>query len=1025
MPRHERPRWFRRRAAGRKRRPPASHHDRRRFRIGTAGFDLEPRVALVSDAGVQAYVDSIQWILDPQGFPRPERVTRKDSDTAAGVNNGSVSVHATAPGNDASLSLSFSETASFTANGVYEVRQGQLRLRLAASSQSSLEAGSQGLSQVLGAITPDVMWRLSQPDLDCPRFSVPVTLDYVFEGSANPAVADGSGPTALSLSVAGPAGSRSLKLGTSGSITQAFTSGSSIRLAGLAGGSSGSTFSNASAKLDASLTINWRTDPIPTADLSVGGFALDYKNQEVTLSVGVSGVAALPGSTAAIYWGVDRGGILVPGGRALPEDVAFSTATGGTFRIPLDQLTLRPAGAAGLVVVLDPDDRVAERKECNNEATVRFADLRLDDFEWNLDRDGTAANYKRGVDLTYSVLSSALPSGVPVRFYWAKGPDPKTDIIKEVPEVEPNLSGDLFDARSELRAPVNFAARWGVPPANATHLLAVLDPDNVVPERDEANNVKYLVLPSEREILDHAVTVTADGSSITAAFLPGGGTVPLSAAEVALGVDHFNWKQEVLRTPGHWQAFTLEDVDYGRIATLAVNPQGQFGYQGTLDLVKADPAFLPFEDPVTTRSPGEDFRKYTRAFRTNLLDLRWDVYAVGGDDPPAPVLIDAAVPTTRLVQSARAYPESALIRPSGTGSPLFPLANLRDQIENYGPYGFVVWQNGKVSADYTGPYPDNLPYYLNESPQIPAGETLHLIQNSLPFALRFSDQPVQPASAIPFQSVADGGYLWFETLLVGVKYDGTFVDWTSTGYHTNFDWKSNAVYAGTGGVFDAVGWGAGPADRPPVVAGGVFGVHLFDEPPQSIPPTAGGLVVNGGQKQRSGVERLSIPFDQDLNIPALIADGTITQAVELRAAGAAGSTIALAPDRFRWDPSSRTLLVDLTIDGFGGGTRTLLADGRYELRLRAALIRNGSGTPLADTDGTADDFLTFGFHRLFGDTDGDGDVDNADALVFKSAMNTHVGQVEYLGFLDADGDGVIDVSDFNEMKKRYGKKVQS
>jgi hypothetical protein len=190
------------------------------------------------------------------------------------------------------------------------------------------------------------------------------------------------------------------------------------------------------------------------------------------------------------------------------------------------------------------------------------------------------------------------------------------------------------------------------------------------------------------------------------------------------------------------------------------------------------------------------------------------------------------------------------------------------------------------------------------------------------------------------------------------------------------------------------------------------------------PPQVGTISVNGGQVQRSNLEALSFTFDQDVNVPLLIADGSIADVVELHSVGQSNSKLPLKPNRYHWDSASRTLSIDLTIDGFGGSARTFLDDGIYQIRIRVARITNKFGSALADTDSENDGDLAFTFHRLFGDTDGDGDVDNTDAFVFKSAMNKHLGQAGYLSFLDIDGNGITDAFDFTEMKKRYGKKLK-
>jgi hypothetical protein len=105
--------------------------------------------------------------------------------------------------------------------------------------------------------------------------------------------------------------------------------------------------------------------------------------------------------------------------------------------------------------------------------------------------------------------------------------------------------------------------------------------------------------------------------------------------------------------------------------------------------------------------------------------------------------------------------------------------------------------------------------------------------------------------------------------------------------------------------------------------------------------------------------------------------------------------------------------------GFEGGS---LADGSYTLTVRANLVHDRWGRELdGDGDGTAGGDSVAGFFRLFGDTDGDRDVDQADLGVMLSAFGSSRGQARYLWFLDHDADGGVgglDMAQFNQ--RRHG-----
>jgi hypothetical protein len=213
---------------------------------------------------------------------------------------------------------------------------------------------------------------------------------------------------------------------------------------------------------------------------------------------------------------------------------------------------------------------------------------------------------------------------------------------------------------------------------------------------------------------------------------------------------------------------------------------------------------------------------------------------------------------------------------------------------------------------------------------------------------------------------------------------------------------------------------AGDADR--LMGAADYLAHLLSD----VSPRALDFSVNGGQTQRSLVGSLSLRFTAASNLQDLIDSGEVADVVTV-VDSSTGVSAGLSPRHFRWDATTNTLLVDLTVDGFGGSTRRLLGDGSYRLQIRTAALMNPDGMDalFRDDDGNNDGLLAYGFHQLFGDTDGDGDVDNADAFAFKSAMNKRLGEDGYQAFLDLDGNGVIDAFDFAEMKKRYGKKLNT
>jgi len=71
-----------------------------------------------------------------------------------------------------------------------------------------------------------------------------------------------------------------------------------------------------------------------------------------------------------------------------------------------------------------------------------------------------------------------------------------------------------------------------------------------------------------------------------------------------------------------------------------------------------------------------------------------------------------------------------------------------------------------------------------------------------------------------------------------------------------------------------------------------------------------------------------------------------------------------------------------------------------------------------DANGTAGGNYALTTHRLFGDSDGDGDVDLADLTPFGTAMFSVQGQPAYNPAFDFDGDGDVDLADLTAFGNR-------
>ena len=92
-----------------------------------------------------------------------------------------------------------------------------------------------------------------------------------------------------------------------------------------------------------------------------------------------------------------------------------------------------------------------------------------------------------------------------------------------------------------------------------------------------------------------------------------------------------------------------------------------------------------------------------------------------------------------------------------------------------------------------------------------------------------------------------------------------------------------------------------------------------------------------------------------------------------------------------------------------------LNDGIYTLTVNAALVVGaGSAGPMAGGN------FTLTFHRLFGDLDGNGALNNADFARFKQSYAKTIGTAGYNPDIDYDGNGAINIWDYSQLQKRLG-----
>ena len=182
-------------------------------------------------------------------------------------------------------------------------------------------------------------------------------------------------------------------------------------------------------------------------------------------------------------------------------------------------------------------------------------------------------------------------------------------------------------------------------------------------------------------------------------------------------------------------------------------------------------------------------------------------------------------------------------------------------------------------------------------------------------------------------------------------------------------------------------------------------------------PEIESVKINGGESQRSAIKRLTITFNQVVEI----ADGDAFRLTNRETGEVVEDVPAVAV------VDGRTVVELEFLPGPSVATGGSLLDGSYELVVEADLV-SGSGLALdGNADGaTGDDYL-FGsdavdtFYRKYGDDNGDGTVDLVDFAAFRRTFGSAVGDERYLDHLDADGSGTIDLLDFASFRRNFGK----
>jgi hypothetical protein len=169
-----------------------------------------------------------------------------------------------------------------------------------------------------------------------------------------------------------------------------------------------------------------------------------------------------------------------------------------------------------------------------------------------------------------------------------------------------------------------------------------------------------------------------------------------------------------------------------------------------------------------------------------------------------------------------------------------------------------------------------------------------------------------------------------------------------------------------------------------------------------------GPIVASHPNQSSLIDRLVVTFSADL------AQHPDTAFSLTRADGA---TVALI---VTWNPDFSRATLTFSGPLVSGGS---LADGRYRLTVDGDQLFTVDDLAIdADGDNYVGGTFTLDFHRLFGDSDGDGDTDFTDLAQSRMSLGGPSTSpfIAYNPIFDSDGDGDVDFTDLAQFRLRLG-----
>ncbi|QDV41385.1 hypothetical protein Enr13x_12230 [Stieleria neptunia] len=185
-------------------------------------------------------------------------------------------------------------------------------------------------------------------------------------------------------------------------------------------------------------------------------------------------------------------------------------------------------------------------------------------------------------------------------------------------------------------------------------------------------------------------------------------------------------------------------------------------------------------------------------------------------------------------------------------------------------------------------------------------------------------------------------------------------------------------------------------------------------------PTVQQIVINEGASSRSQVTSVTVTFGETLQTEPLQSAFTLVNTSTSTPVGLIDVAASL---------NDGMTTVTLTFDGEStvnrngiGAQGNSLADGNYRLHIDASDIRSVRGFEMF-RDVVFGEQAVDGLFRLYGDSDGDRDVDGQDYGRFGLTFLATAGQARFNAQLDSDGDGDVDGQDYGRFGLNFLKRI--